>query len=306
MRLVFRRSSHNLQSLTTNKCPSSVLQVFGQPLLVWNVGVTSRMTNIDKIMIPNDFPDAIRVVQEKFPKINVEEYSDLEESDTSLNEFKKTSIAGKSNFEIPINSLLRYSKNIPNLFIEKINYPWDFLNVIQKVMHDEIKQTMISKNAKIANSSIIDGPCIIDDNVTIDEFCKIKGPAYIGKGSFIGMGSLVRNSMIGRDTHIGFNCEVSRTYFAGNDKIAHHNVILDSIIGEKVWFGGYSGTANVLLTRQTVKYQIGDKLMNTGTDHFGTVVGNNSSIGASVIILPGRQVPENTIVQAGTIFGKKN
>jgi acetyltransferase-like isoleucine patch superfamily enzyme len=79
-------------------------------------------------------------------------------------------------------------------------------------------------------------------------------------------------------------------------------VLLDSIIGEDVWFGGYSGTANVLLTRSNIKYAVGDDLVDTGTDRFG-VVGNSCAVGASVIILPGRQVQSNSIIQAGTIFG---
>jgi acetyltransferase-like isoleucine patch superfamily enzyme len=46
-------------------------------------------------------------------------------------------------------------------------------------------------------------------------------------------------------------------------------------------------------------------VVDTGTDHFGAVVGNNCTIGASVIILPGRQVLPNAVIQAGTIFDKK-
>jgi acetyltransferase-like isoleucine patch superfamily enzyme len=64
----------------------------------------------------------------------------------------------------------------------------------------------------------------------------------------------------------------------------------------------------VLLNRRNIRYDIGGngKLVDTGTDHFGAVVGNNCAIGASVIILPGRQVPHNTVIQAGTIVGKNN
>jgi UDP-N-acetylglucosamine diphosphorylase / glucose-1-phosphate thymidylyltransferase / UDP-N-acetylgalactosamine diphosphorylase / glucosamine-1-phosphate N-acetyltransferase / galactosamine-1-phosphate N-acetyltransferase len=110
--------------------------------------------------------------------------------------------------------------------------------------------------------------------------------------------------MIGDNTSIGFNCEIAKTYLEGHDKIAHQNVIPDSIFGRNVWFGGYSGTANILLDRKNVRYQVGDKLVDTGTDQFGAVVGNNCAIGASVIILPGRQVQSNTVIQAGTIVGK--
>jgi acetyltransferase-like isoleucine patch superfamily enzyme len=34
-------------------------------------------------------------------------------------------------------------------------------------------------------------------------------------------------------------------------------------------------------------------------------VGNNCAIGASVIILPGRELQRNTVIQAGTVLGKK-
>ncbi|HKR57287.1 MAG TPA: hypothetical protein VJR67_00260 [Candidatus Nitrosopolaris sp.] len=230
-----------------------------------------------------------------------------------------------NNFEIPINSLLHNSfhsladaadhnnnnnnnNNNPStsaLAADILIYPWDFLKAVQDVLQNEISHTVISPSAVVAKSSISNVPCIIEDDVTIDDFCKIVGPIYIWSGSFIGMSSLVRQSMMGINTRIGFNCEIGKTYFEGHDRISHQNVILDSIIGRNVWFGGYSGTANVLLDRRNVRYQIGDKLADTGTDHFGAVVGNNCTIGASVIILPGRQVLPNAVIQDRTIFDKK-
>jgi hypothetical protein len=52
--------------------------------------------------------------------------------------------------------------------------------------------------------------------------------------------------MFEHNTRIGFNCEIDQSYFAGNDKISHHNVILDTIVGQNVWLGGYSGTADFI------------------------------------------------------------
>ena len=37
--------------------------------------------------------------------------------------------------------------------------------------------------------------------------------------------------MMGDDTIIGFNCEIARSFFMGNTRIAHLDVVLDSIIG---------------------------------------------------------------------------
>jgi len=39
--------------------------------------------------------------------------------------------------------------------------------------------------------------------------------------------------------------------------------------------------------------------------HFGAVEGNNCAIDASVIILSGRELQRNTVIQAGTVVGKK-
>jgi NDP-sugar pyrophosphorylase family protein len=306
----------------SHDCPASSLKVLGQPLIVRNVEVACNVLDIDEVMIPDNFSNAATLIQDNFPSLDVQQFSDEIEnvanhkasysiidrydSLSSNNNSNRLISNQKGKLDVPLNTFIDYSLERGSFLIDTIMYPWDFLYIMQRVMQDKIVHTTISPNASVDRSSIIDGPCIIEDGVTIDDFCKIKGPTYIGSGSFIGMGSLVRKCMIGEDTTIGFNCEIGKSYFAGNnDKLAHHNVILDSVIGKNVWFGGYSGTANALLNKQSIRYEINGKLVDTGTDHFGAVVGNDCAIGASVIILPGRQVPSNSIVQAGTIFGKK-
>src|SRR5918995_3555769 len=325
MNLIFYNSPHRLEPLIEcenikNQCPVSFLKVLGEPLILRNIKIATKRLNLDKILIPKGLHNTLKLVQESFPHIDVEEFDDEKDNRRSNSNngrdatvpsrqtlYTKVTIGEKSqDIEIPLNACLHYSETAKSLSMDSIIYPWDFLNLVQKVLHEEVTQNIISPKASIAKSSIIEGPCIIEDDVNIDDFCKIKGPIYIGKGSFVGMSSLIRNCMFGNETRIGFNCEIGKSYFAGHDKISHQNVILDSIIGENVWFGGYSGTANVLLTQGNIRYEISKgNLIDSGTNHFGAVVGNNSAIGASVIILPGRQVPHRTMIQAGTIFGAK-
>ena len=185
-------------------------------------------------------------------------------------------------------STIRKRKKI---LINPIKYPWDLHYVIQKILQEEVTQVSISPNASISKSTVIDGPCIIEDDVTIDDFCKIKGPTYISKGSFIGMSSLIRNCMMGDKTRIGFNCEIARSYLLGGDKISQQNILVDSIIGENVWFGAYAATLNALSTKQKISYEIEKgKSIDTGIDRFGALVGNNCTISTSVIIMPGRHI----------------
>jgi NDP-sugar pyrophosphorylase family protein len=321
LELIFRKSKHYLHSLVNeneNEIPISSLKVLNQPLIVRNVSIASRILNIHRIKIPSKYNTALKLIQDNFPAINVEEYDEDNNNDYRNNNSKliDTSTSARSYnisikenmdyLEIPLNSALWYLQSEKeNILINPIVYPWDFHYIIQKILQDELTQASISPNTSISKSTIVDGPCIIEDGVTIDDFCKIKGPTYISKGSFIGMGSLIRNSMIGNETRIGFNCEIGRSYLLGHDKISHQNVILDSIIGDNVWFGAYSVTLNALSTKQKVIYEIEKgKSIDTGIDHFGAVIGNNCIISTSVIIMPGRHIQADITVKPETIISK--
>jgi len=341
LELTFKNAPHYLQSLLDRKddCPASSLYIFGQPLIVHNIAIAQNICEIDAVSMPDGFSNASTLIQDAFPTLSVNEFHDENGNNgigenTNNNSFDYTEDTLQAiscnrcnipirrrpseKLELPINSVLHYGSPSPalsdyvspvnneSLMVDIVTYPWEFLNSVGNVLKKEVTRTVISPTASIAKTSIIQGPCLIEDDVTIDDFCKIVGPTYLGNGSFIGMSSLVRNSMLGTKTKIGFNCEIARAYFEGGGEVAHQNVILDSIIGKNVWFGGYSGTANVLLNKKNVRFQVGHRLLDTGTWRFGTVVGNNCAIGADVIILPGREVPSNSVIQAGTVFGKKN
>jgi carbonic anhydrase/acetyltransferase-like protein (isoleucine patch superfamily) len=300
-----------LDSLSIDKDEASMssLKVLNQPIVVRNLGIVKRILNIHRIKVPSECRAVLRLIQDNFPKISVDEYDTNNNNDhdetptdtsTSARSFK-VSIKGDMNrLEIPLNSALWYSQlEKDNILVNPIVYPWDFHYTVQKILREELTEVSVSSNVSIAKSTIIDGPCMIEDGVTIDDFCKIKGPTYIGKESFIGMSSLIRNCMIGSKTHIGFNCEVGRSYLLGHDKIPHQNVIVDSLIGENVWFGAYSATDNVLPQEEIITYEINKgKAIDTGMDHFGAVIGNNCTISTSVIFKPGSHIRENTLIQA--------
>ena len=309
-----------------------LLNLFGKPIITRNLSIIGSLCEIEKILIPKELRYLTPIISSTF-KFVIEEVDkriykklvsagpdedsvgdsiDMNSNYGCKNGYRKDASVLKqrvlnpdaNTLFLPCSVILENNPPIKKVGFQRFLHPWDFLEVINKVLNFEITKTVISDKSQIAKTSIIEGPCVIDDGVIIDDFVKIKGPAYIGKGSHIGMGSLIRNSILERNTSIGFNCEIGKSYFAGNAKISHHNVILDSLIGKNVWFGGYSGTANVLLTRNNIHYKVDGKLEDTGKNHFGAVVSNNSSIGAAVIIMPGRKIPPNTMIPAGTIYKK--
>ena len=66
--------------------------------------MAQQVYGISKVMIPSEFSDAIQLVQQSFPSIDVEEFCE-EDYDKS-----NVSIKGNENLEIPLNTLIHYSK----------------------------------------------------------------------------------------------------------------------------------------------------------------------------------------------------
>ncbi|HEX7032549.1 MAG TPA: hypothetical protein VF172_06075 [Nitrososphaera sp.] len=316
MQLTFFTNDQNvtplLEGSECNGTAAACLKIMNKPLIVHNIDVLNRTLKgkITGVAIPRDLKGILDAINEHCRDINIREIDDGNNNswngwDNIKQQHYASAVINWSDdsVRLPINSVI-YSSSPENIKVDLITYPWHFLAAIQSLLKEHVTSTYISPTAKVSKTSVIEGPCIIEDNVVLDDFCKIKGPAYISAGSVVGMCSLIRSSILGKNTRIGFNCEIARSFFYGNTKMPHQNEILDSLIGNNVWFGGYSATANVLLSRENIKFLIDGNLLDTGTDHFGAVVGNNSAVGAHVLILPGRQIPPNSRIQAGTIVRK--
>lgn len=219
-----------------------------------NVAKVAQAYDIDSIRVPARFRRAIDLVQSSFPSITIHEYDDDSGGGGGGGDNTGPKPGGATTplqassddggrLEVPLNSVIVAGQAEPpkSLLVSRVVYPWEFLRTAQLALQQEVTEQCISPSASVARTAIIDGPCVIEDGAAVDDFSKIKGPTYIGKKSFVGMTSLVRGCMLGENTRIGFNCEVAKTYFAGDDKTSHQNVILDSVIGRGCGLEGTRG-----------------------------------------------------------------
>ena len=291
--IVFEKNNSILQGLLSDDPsgnPYSSITLLGKPLLVYNLEKLIEVhANIRQLALPVGMPGVANQISQSFPDIQIDEYSDSSKFD------------GDVALKIPLDSIIIRSPD-GECAASRIMYPWDILSTMEYILESEVKTSSISKDVSIESGSVISGPCIIESGVSIDNFCKIKGPAYIGKNCKVGTGSLVRNSMLNSDCTIGFSCEVARSYVAAHDTFPHYDAILDSLIGEHTWMGGYVAITNVMLNNEEVKYKIDGKLIGTGLFHFGAVIGHHSTIGAGVVILPGRYMPPKSCIPPHVLF----
>ncbi|HJU14650.1 MAG TPA: hypothetical protein VJ792_09375 [Candidatus Nitrosotalea sp.] len=291
--ILFEINQHWTENLLRNGDESlaSLLPVMGKPLIVYNVEkILQKDKSIDQIFLPREFSSVAALLKNAFSALDIQKYGDVKEC------------ADLDPFRIPLNSAVLVSES--GYVVKPIVYPWDILRLVLEIIRNEVRFTSISEKALISDTAVIKGPCVIEDGVSIDDFTKISGPVYIGKNSKIGTGNLVRECVIGEDSMVGFGCEIARSVLAGKNKISHHDVILDSIVGQNTWMGAFVGTTNLLLNNEAIKFRLGNNFVSTGLEHFGAVIGRDCAIGAGVIILPGRNVPKNSTIQAGTIISK--
>jgi len=152
----------------------------------------------------------------------------------------------------------------------------------------------VGKNTTI-RASFLDadeGPIFIDDEVIIQPGAIISGPCAILKGSVISLGAKIRpNTTIGPYCKIGG--EVSQVVFQGYSNKSHDGFLGSSVIGEWCNFG--AGTNNSNLKNNYSEIKIWDyteeKLMASGLQYFGLVMGDHSKCGI------------NTMFNTGTIVG---
>ena len=187
----------------------------------------------------------------------------------------------------------RYINGFNLLFPQSIDKePWEVINALEDIINERISQLSsdyrienniaIHKTATIEQGAILKGSVIISENCFIGANAYFRGPIYLGKSVKIGPGSEIKQAII-----------------LDNSAVAHFNYIGNSIIGNSINFEAGSICANHFNERQnkTIFINYNGQLIDTKTEKFGSLVGDNSKIGANAVLSPGSILEENSIVK---------
>lgn len=175
--------------------------------------------------------------------------------------------------------------------------PWDVILNIEAILKDYIAHLsdddyLICDHQAIHRSAII------------EEFAQLKGPLVIEKNVFIGNGSLIRGgAFIGEDCIVGHCGELKSSIMFNKSKIAHLNFVGDSILGVGANVEAGAMIANYRNEREEkqifVRYN--NKLIGTGVEKFGSILGDGTKVGANAVLAPGCLIEKNTIIQRGEV-----
>jgi len=193
-------------------------------------------------------------------------------------------------------------------FWQPIKYPWHvidlmnyFIGNIEKIFP---KGRVGGKKAEVAKTATIRGQNVyLEDGVKIMDNAIVIGPAYIGKNTIIASNAMVRASHVGPNCVIGFGSEVARSYL-GDTVWTHTNYIGDSVIGNNCSFGAGTVTGNLRLDEKNIPVNIQGEKVDSGTNKFGLITGDNVRCGINTSFMPGIKIGNNSFVGAGIVIAQ--
>lgn len=193
-----------------------------------------------------------------------------------------------------INKFIKTSDLSIMPIIEKMT-PWEATSKIEFIIKELLKKVDLSEYN-------INDDQAIHQSATIEPSAKLKGPMIIGSNCFVANGSLLRGGVIlDSNCCIGHCSEVKTSIFIAGSKAAHFNFVGDGIIGNKVNIESGVVLANYRneLTNKEIIVTYQDQKISTGVQKFGTIIGDESKIGANAVLAPGTLLPKNSIIKRG-------
>ncbi|MCX5734188.1 MAG: LpxA family transferase [candidate division NC10 bacterium] len=139
----------------------------------------------------------------------------------------------------------------------------------------------IHHSAVVEPGAVIRGPAIVSRN------CTVAAHAYLRGGVFLD-----------EDVRIGTSCEVKASFIFRGSALAHLNYAGDSLIGASVNLEAGAVLANHFNERtdKRISVVIGGRIVPTGVEKFGALVGDGSRIGANAVTTPGTVLPPQSVV----------
>lgn len=186
-----------------------------------------------------------------------------------------------------------FIKSFPKHFpFHSSSYPWDLTYYAEEHIH-KIIQTL-GEGYTITDGLAIHTTAVVESNVVI------KPPAIIGPGCFIASHCYLRGGVFLIDSNtLGPGCEVKTSILFPHTHLAHFNFVGDSIIGAMVNFEAGAITANHHNDKENkeITVTLNGRQFKTGTEKFGSLIGDACKIGANAVLSPGSILPPKTIVK---------
>jgi bifunctional UDP-N-acetylglucosamine pyrophosphorylase/glucosamine-1-phosphate N-acetyltransferase len=210
----------------------------------------------------------------------------------------KASVRGEWELTDAVTLLAEEGKTVLAAEISKddwfdVGRPWDLLDANNWAL----KRMELQVLGTIEQGAHLIGPVSVAESARIRSGAYIEGPVFIDEDCDVGPNCYVRSgTSLGRSVRVGNACEIKNSVIMDHTHVGHLSYVGDSILGERCNLGAGTVTANYRLDAGTIKMMVKDKLVDTGRQKLGVVLGDNVKTGIKSLFMPGIKVGMNSWV----------
>lgn len=184
---------------------------------------------------------------------------------------------------------------------------WEPLKRIDAFLAEKVVKPglKVNKAAQTGEFVALMGNYFIDEGTIIGPNVSIEGPVWIGKNVTIQPGALLRpGTIIGDDAVIGHACEAKHCIIQNKAKVQSFTFCGDSIIGKSTRIGSGTILANRRFDQSNIPVRVKGQQFDSGIDFFGSIVGDNTRLGANCTANPGTLIgPYTWILPTVQVYG---
>jgi bifunctional UDP-N-acetylglucosamine pyrophosphorylase/glucosamine-1-phosphate N-acetyltransferase len=189
---------------------------------------------------------------------------------------------------------------ISNHFWNDIGLPWQLFEA-NNFLLDKLTPQILGT---VENDAQTSGNVYVGKRTIIKSGSDIQGPCYIGEDCIIGPKTLIGPySFIDKNCQIG-RSEVKNSLIFSDSLISDFNYIGDSIICEGVRLGSSTKISNSRSDNKDVKMMINGKLIDSGRQKLGAILGANAQTGINVSITCGKKIGINSKIGEETLVNE--
>jgi UDP-N-acetylglucosamine diphosphorylase / glucose-1-phosphate thymidylyltransferase / UDP-N-acetylgalactosamine diphosphorylase / glucosamine-1-phosphate N-acetyltransferase / galactosamine-1-phosphate N-acetyltransferase len=170
--------------------------------------------------------------------------------------------------------------------------PWDLCTDIVALIERSIE--------RLPSNYVRSSPGIaVHPSTTVEQGVVLKAPCIIGEDCFVAAGAYLRGGVwLAPNVILGPSVEVKSSVIGAGSKAAHFNFVGDSVIGRDVNIEAGAIVANYRNERADKEIVCfdGERLIRTGRDKFGSLIGDGCRIGANAVLAPGTILKPATVV----------
>jgi bifunctional N-acetylglucosamine-1-phosphate-uridyltransferase/glucosamine-1-phosphate-acetyltransferase GlmU-like protein len=170
--------------------------------------------------------------------------------------------------------------------------PWDFCTDIVAIIERSLEH-LPSSYVRTASGSAV------HETATVEPGAVLKPPCIIGENCFVAAYAYLRGGVwLGRNVILGPSVEVKSSVIGEGSKAAHFNFVGDSVIGRDVNIEAGAIVANYRNERADKEIICfdGERVIHTGREKFGSLIGDGCRIGANAVLAPGTILKPATVV----------